>query len=78
MTADTRSLPQVCNTDGDCRLCADDASVGRIAAVDGMAQTALVEFESGTTIVALDLVDACVGDEVLVHMGFAIQRVSQS
>ena len=61
---------------GECRLCGDEAVVGRVLAIDARARTATVELSGHMATVALDLVDATVGDDVLVHLGFAIERVS--
>lgn len=61
--------------DGGCQLCGDEAVAGRVVAIDAGSRTATVAFGSGTATVALDLVDADVGDHVLVHLGFAIQRL---
>lgn len=61
--------------DGTCHVCGDEATEGRIVAIDDAARIATVEFESGVATVALDLVDARVGDRLLVHLGFAIQRL---
>lgn len=63
---------------GECRLCRDEAEPGRVLAVDASARTATVLLPGGPATVALDLVDAGVGDEVLVHLGFAIDRVAAS
>lgn len=63
---------------GQCHLCGDVALVGRVLDMDAEARTATVAFSSGAATVALDLVDAGVGDEVLVHLGFAIQRVEDA
>ena len=60
---------------GTCHLCGDEAVAGRVIEIDAVQQLALVEFETGTATVALDLVDAAVGDAVLVHLGFAIERL---
>ena len=60
---------------GECHLCGDEAVVGRVVDVDSRDCTATVEFPDGPATVALDLVDAAVGDDVLVHLGFAIERV---
>lgn len=65
-----------CNPESDtCHLCADEAVVGRVLDVDAESRTATVAFDSGTATVALDLVEAGVGDELLVHLGFAIERM---
>ena len=45
-------------------------------AIDAATRTALVAFTDVTSTVALDLVDASVGDDLLVHLGFAIERVT--
>lgn len=68
-------LPRCDARTGSCHLCGDEAVAGRVVAIDGRARTATVAFESGTATVALDLVDARVGDTVLVHLGFAIERL---
>lgn len=68
--------PAVCDShDGTCHVCGDTAVVGRILEIDAPARTATVAFDSGTATVALDLVVAEVGDSVLVHLGFAIERL---
>ena len=61
--------------DTSCQLCGDEAIAGRVVAIDAGSRTATVSFDGGTATVALDLVDADVGDHVLVHLGFAIQRL---
>ena len=63
---------------GPCHLCGDEAVVGRVVSIDADMRTATVAFPDGAAIVALDLVDAWVGDEVLVHLGFAIERVTSA
>ena len=60
---------------GQCHLCGDEAVVGRVLEIDADTRTAMVAFPDGSATVALDLVDAGVGDDVLVHVGFAIERV---
>ena len=60
---------------GECHLCGDEAVVARVIDIDAGDRTATVEFPDGPATVALDLVDAAVGDDVLVHLGFAIERV---
>lgn len=65
-------------TTGPCHLCGDEAVVGRVVDIDDRATTATVAFQTGTATVALDLVEARVGDDVLVHLGFAIERVETS
>ena len=61
--------------DGQCHLCGDEAVLGRVLDVDANSRLATVAFPEGEATVALDLVDARVGDDVLVHLGFAIERV---
>ncbi len=61
--------------DGSCHLCGDEAVVGRVVALDAAQRTATVSFGDSMATVALDLVDAGVGDAVLVHLGFAIELV---
>ena len=60
---------------GPCHLCGDEAVVGRVLDMDASTRTATVEFPEGSASVAMDLIDAGVGDDVLVHLGFAIERV---
>ena len=63
--------------DGSCSICSDEAIVGLVGRVNYATQTAEVYFEKGSEIVALDLVqDVAKGDTVLVHMGFAISRMT--
>ncbi len=64
--------------DGHCQLCGDTAVVGLVTTLDHHARTATVALPSGPATVAVDLVDVSVGDEVLVHLGFAIERVERS
>ena len=74
----TRTVSTVTRCDersGACHLCGDEAVAGRVIAVDAAARTATVAFDSGTANVALDLVDASIGDDLLVHLGFAIARL---
>lgn len=67
---------QMCAPQADhCQLCGDDAQLGLVLAIQETHRTATVQFAHTEEIVALDLVDASVGDTVLVHMGFAIERV---
>ena len=61
---------------GACHLCGDEAVVGRIIHMNAGTRTATVEFPDGSAPVAMDLIDAGVGDDVLVHLGFAIERVT--
>jgi len=69
--------PQCDATTGPCHLCGDEAVVGRVLDIDASSSTATVEFQEGTATVALDLVEARVGDDLLVHLGFAIERVGK-
>lgn len=62
-------------TTGQCHLCGDTAVTGRVVDIDARSRTAIVAFPEGTATVALDFVEAAVGDDVLVHLGFAIERV---
>lgn len=61
---------------GACHLCGDEAVVGRVIDLDASTRTATVIFPDGSATVAMDLIDAGVGDDVLVHLGFAIERVT--
>ncbi|HUQ45337.1 MAG TPA: HypC/HybG/HupF family hydrogenase formation chaperone [Gemmatimonadaceae bacterium] len=67
--------PRCDESKGPCHLCGDVAIVGRVVALHVRARTADVAFPDGVATVAMDLVDAGVGDAVLVHLGFAIERV---
>jgi hydrogenase maturation factor len=58
-----------------CELCGDVAAAGTVLSIDAGARTAIVALECGTATVALDLVEARVGDTLLVHLGFAITRL---
>ena len=60
---------------GRCQICGDEAVAGRVIAIDDALRTAAVLVEGETVTVALDLVEAQVGDELLVHMGFAIETL---
>lgn len=64
--------------DGECHLCGDVAVRGRVVEADAAKRTALVSMGGELVTVAMDLVDAGVGDDVLVHMGFAIERLRRA
>lgn len=72
------TMPRCEGAEGSCHLCGDEATVGRVLHVDHRTRTATVAFPAHTATVALDLVDADVGHDVLVHLGFAIERVVPS
>ena len=72
------AVPHCDSASGECHVCGDVAIVGRVMSIDAAARTALVAFTDVTTTVALDLVDASVGDDLLVHLGFAIERVDSA
>lgn len=76
MSPDERLTTCDRGTEG-CHLCGDVAVAARVLQIDSGARTALVAFAEGSAVVALDLVDADVGDDVLVHLGFAIQRLER-
>lgn len=63
---------------GPCHLCGDVAVVGRVLDVDPRLRTGQVAIDGILSTVAFDLVDAKAGDDVLVHLGFAIERVGSS
>ncbi len=71
-------IPQCDASSGTCHLCGDAAVAGRVVAVDVLTRTATVAFASGEAVVALDLVEAGVGDALLVHLGFAIVRLEEA
>lgn len=61
---------------GHCSICGDEATAAQIRALDRAGGTALVLMGGVERTIALDLLeDAKVGDQVLVHMGFAIGRI---
>lgn len=61
---------------GQCHLCGDVAVTGRIIALDATTRLATVMLCDGPAIVAMDFVDAAVGDDVLVQLGFALERLA--
>ncbi|MEP7344114.1 MAG: HypC/HybG/HupF family hydrogenase formation chaperone [Gemmatimonadaceae bacterium] len=63
--------------DGTCHLCGDTAVSGHVVKIDNATRTAIVAVGETHVVVALDLVDAEVGDELLVHLGFAIERLEK-
>lgn len=67
------------NSDGSCSICGDEASPAVIESIDAAAGTAQVLGSVGaSSTVALDLLDgASVGDTIMVHLGFAIERIAQ-
>lgn len=67
--------PENCvpNADGSCSICGDEAIPGVVENIQTESATAEVRTTSGTTTVAIDLLDdVAVGDTVMVHLGFAI------
>lgn len=69
--------PRRCDSrSGSCHICGDEAVVGRVTGIDEETRMATVAFPAGPAMVALDLVDAQVGDDLLVHLGFAIELVA--
>ena len=58
-----------------CELCGDVAVAGTVLSIDAGARTAIVALECGTATVALDFVEARVGDTLLVQLGFALTRL---
>ena len=80
MTAPTSVLvrvPRCGGFAGECHVCGDVAEVGRVVEIDAAARTATVAFGAAAATVALDLVEVRVDDEVIVHLGFAIERVGE-
>lgn len=67
------------NSDGSCSICGDEASPAVIESIDVAAGTAQVRGIIGaSSTVALDLLDGPnVGDTVMVHLGFAIERLAR-
>lgn len=63
-------------TNGECHVCGDVAVIGRVLDINATDRTGTIVFAEVHATVALDLVDVRVGDDVLVHLGFAIERVS--
>lgn len=70
--------PRCDSSDGVCHVCADDAVPARVLDIEAATRTATVSLAGSTATVALDLVDARVGDIVLVHLGFAIERLAET
>ncbi|HXG69566.1 MAG TPA: HypC/HybG/HupF family hydrogenase formation chaperone [Gemmatimonadaceae bacterium] len=67
------------NPDGSCSICGDVALPGSVITVDDTDKTARVRLADGTATVALDLLDDVVpGDSVMVHLGFAIERLERA
>ena len=72
------SVPGCDAPDGQCHVCGDVAVAGRVIDIDRVSRTAVVAIGEGHATVALDLVDAEVGDGLLVHLGFAIERLERA
>ncbi|MDQ2664572.1 MAG: HypC/HybG/HupF family hydrogenase formation chaperone [Gemmatimonadota bacterium] len=75
--SDSLSIPRCDAPDGQCHVCGDVAVAGRVIAIDSVGRTATVSMGNEQATVALDLVDAEVGDDLLVHLGFAIERLER-
>ena len=71
-------LPRCDGPPGECHLCGDVAMVGRVLQIDEATRTGVVLLQNDRETIALDLVEVRVGDQVLVHLGFAIDRVEVS
>ncbi len=64
--------------EGSCSLCRDEAVPARVLTIDAHAGAAEVEIDGERRSVALDLIEGVLpGDTILVHQGFALQRVEQ-
>lgn len=62
--------------DAACELCGDVARPARVLFIDLESTTATVLIDDLQVTIAIDLVpDVAAGDTVLVHQGFAIERV---
>ena len=72
------SVPRCDAPGGQCHVCGDVAVAGRVIAIDRVGRTAVVAMGEEQATVALDLVDAEVGDGLLVHLGFAIERLERA
>lgn len=74
--------PEICvpAADGSCSICGDEAAPAVIESIDATTGTAEVRDSFGMrSTVALDLLDStAVGDTVMVHLGFAIERVPRA
>jgi hypothetical protein len=77
-TAERRSagpqpLPPICEQHASCPACSDAAVAMRVLALaPPLAPARCIAADGSEELVLLDLVDARVGDEVLVHGGVAI------
>lgn len=75
MSAREPALTCASDSPGGCGVCGDVAIAGEVRELGGGIATILTE--GGPLTAALDLVDDVrVGDEVLVHQGFIIARVT--
>ena len=64
--------------DERCSICADEAIRGTVVVVNRESLTAKVLLPAGLSTVALDLVgNVAAGDELMVHLGFAIALVGR-
>lgn len=64
------------NADGSCSICGDEAIPGVVETMQTESGTAEVRTGSGTTTVAIDLLEeVSIGDTVMVHLGFAIAHL---
>lgn len=73
--------PENCvpNADGSCSICGDEAIPGVVENIQTESATADVRTSSGTTTVAIDLLDeVSIGDTLMIHLGFAIGHLSRS
>ena len=73
--SDSIDLSRCAAHEGPCHVCGDVAVTGRVLEMDRVNRTALVAIGEDVVTVAVDLVDADVGDELLIHLGFAIERL---
>jgi len=70
--------PPVCTPgpDGRCAVCADEGTPGRVLELRP-GNMAWVEMPDGLQEIAVDLIeDTRVGDQLLIHLGFAIARLA--
>ena len=73
------AAPAACDHQAGCATCADAAVAMLVIELAAPLEGARCVAADGTVaLVALDLVEAAVGDEVLVHGGVAIARTASS
>ena len=78
MNQSSTSMPRCDAPGGECHVCGDVAVPATVVEIDHLGRTAIVAVDGERMTVGLDFVEADIGDQLLVHLGFAIARLERT